>query len=87
MSAQEYSSCEEMTIGGPTRSGHIHVGNYRSCGFSGRGTPFPGLDQASFPGPILQDHHPDRASGWAGTPPQPRTDRQTFTPWPISSHH
>jgi RecB family exonuclease len=48
---------EEMTIGGSNpKPGHIHIGNYRSCGFSGRGNTFLlGLDQARFPGPILQD--------------------------------
>lgn len=47
----------ETTIGHSNpKPGHIHVSHYRSGGYSGRSNTFVlGLDQAKFPGPLLQD--------------------------------
>ena len=48
---------KETSIGHSNpKSGHIHVSHYRFGGYSGRSNTFVlGLDQAKFPGPLLQD--------------------------------
>jgi len=48
---------KETSIGHSNpKPGHINVSHYRSGGYSGRSNTFVlGLDQAKFPGPLLQD--------------------------------
>jgi len=55
--ARLIKTIHEMTVGGSNpKPGHMHVSHYRSFGYTGRRNLFLiGLDQAGFPGPLLQD--------------------------------